>query len=172
MGRCCRVAQGLQGSCPPPPTRVPPPASWHRTEGDSSPFLSSSNHLSCFKLPGEAGGFVQELEERRPEKARVPCQLLCFTPEECRGGEGSTAFPLPDGLWAWLQGALLLQGGRGGCGDEGQGSGCDSGEVGGISVAHSGCKGNHGGTAVPCWFCWSRCNNSERELPSKYHILP
>lgn len=75
--------------------RPPAPGCWHGAEGNSSPFPSTSSRLSCFRLPGEAGGFVQESEERRPEKARVPCQLLCFTPEECRGGEGSAAPPSP-----------------------------------------------------------------------------
>lgn len=54
-------------------------------------------------------GFVQAPEQRRPEKAGVPCQLLCFTPKECRGGEGN-AIPPPfpcsnNGHPARLQGA-------------------------------------------------------------------
>lgn len=90
-------------SCPPWGLCPPLIPTHHETQNPPEEDIATQHQPPLlFQTPGSwerQEGFVQAPEERRPEKAGVPCQLLCFTPKECRGGEGNAA-PLFPPRWA------------------------------------------------------------------------
>lgn len=170
----------LVQSCPPWGLCPPLSPTHHRTQNTREEGIATQHQPSLlFQTPGSwerQEGFVQAPEERRPEKAGVPCQLLCFTPKECRGREGNTAPPLPAPLGTQPGCRVLRLGGRGGMKD---------GEAGvarilwyhhvqpGLGAGGLG-RGEHAmthtqGDMVMPSTALVGANNSEQELPSKYH---